>query len=482
MRATVVFFVFTAALIALAPVVPAQPLEPASCFAYGGVIVEVRGSDFPAQPTVTFGGTPAEVVSATAERIRVVAPPRPPVPGMSSERVTVVVSGGVVPRTYPEAFTYVASTVGPEGAVTAFTFDPAAPATQTVVTPEGTAQLTIPVASRAMTVPGLVAGLVQVGAAPATLETDEIAAGTPIVGAADFSVHFFEDPGAARPDTPGASVYAPITDWSYDPGGAGPQMTLALDATGTLSAGEVRAGTTLWAARTTVDPVTRIATFDGPPFTRYQSTVLRSEVVDGLPASDAAPAGAVLVRFFETGAFSLRTGALPPPSVAAGVRIDTEPGTLSAPASGGTVVPLTALAGGLAWVDRVELRTMDGAVQASADSANFAAPAGTTESALSFTLPPTGCDGVLDVVVFLAAAPDTPFVTLQRVLQTTGAGTPCGAAGGGCPAGTTRDLGGDAARTLIISLVAGVLARWALRRRQPASHTPSVASTANTAP
>ncbi len=271
------------------------------------------------------------------------------------------------------------------------------------------------------------------------------AAGDLIPNASDFSFYLYEPISGAKQNTqvgdpalggatagdgsgnPLFTIPAPIDEnGNVIVDGAGNPVSspaiLSFPVNGIFTNGQVDDGISIWGVQTTFDYVTMQTTVSQPKLVAYQSMLLRNEVSPNITdASDpaASPTTVDQARLYSLNGFSLRTGAILPTEVIEIIRLATESGTANGDAAGGTALKIVSPLGGLAYVDRVVLAGTSKAVGGTVNAADLISLPGVNENVLEFLTPASTDAGIVDVIIYLKSAPNTPAVTLKRVFEYT---------------------------------------------------------------
>jgi hypothetical protein len=415
-------------------------IAPNSAWLFGGLVAEISGRDFSTNAQVFFGESEAEVlaVSGNSETLWVVVPPLVTDVTTASITVDVLVRDLERDSRLLQGFTYVQRALEDNLVVNAFFFDPGADFNATMQLGAGQeAALSIPVADRGLTVPGIVGGLFRAGNNPISLGTSAVGGVPPVSSYTEFDIHLYEDITESLPLRPSAPALREITDWSYP--ALEEENRIAVEVplpSVNLQTNDVQKGLTIWRPRTFLDYRTLTSTYDAFPFVVYETTILGS---DTDPNAVTAPAGSDLlsirVRLNGTGAAALRRNTVPPPDVAQSITVDNASAT-SGDRAGGASLRLIAPLGGLAWVDRVEFQAIDGTVVAVATPADFQSAPGLTGLELRLTVPAAQCTGPVNLAIYLKARPQISFAVLPQAFTYTGDGPDCSSDGtpGGCAA------------------------------------------------
>lgn len=258
----------------------------------------------------------------------------------------------------------------------------------------------------------------------------------------DFAVHLYAAVQVEKNTPPAGSAVFDVTggaglidfDRPIDANGnpvGGSSMLLTFPINGAISDtgltfGDVGDGLTVWGSASTFDYATNEATLSDPLLVEYQSQILNEEVDPArTPASDPAAEPNLIreARLYTLNGFSVRTSAIIPEEVAAGVRLATPSGTAndntpSGPTDGGTDLRIVSPLGGLGFVDRVEFvpanKALGGVVT------TFTTPEGTNEFELRLQSPAATDNGIVDVVLYMKADPTVEAVRLERAYEYVG--------------------------------------------------------------
>lgn len=380
----------------------------------------------------------------------------------TSVNVDLTIGRGTDTVTLPNAFRYKRHEVKEGVRSTAFIVENPKEETTIAMTLDGTAENTTSVTLPARKTPAGVSRLFGIArnadAIPKTkINTDTlgslgtgyisiltangvIPAGLSIDNAYDFSLHLYTD-NEVKINTPpaGSASYFSLgglldfdrpvdADGNPNPDTAAITVQLPLNQTG-LNYGDLRTGLTLWGVGTAFDYVTGETTILKPPSVAYQSELLNNEVVPGLTFNtpDANQPNAMIARLYSLNGFSLRSGANFTTEMQEGVKLFRRSGanwvgygTAIGDLNGGLELKIVSPMGGIAWVDRIELRSVEKcAVVATATESDFLTTPGSDEYNLVFRTPESSDVGITDMAIFLKSDPTMPAVTLERVFQYT---------------------------------------------------------------
>lgn len=453
---------------------PVTGASPDSAWAFGGIAALLTGRDFTAAPEVFFGGEAASVLAVDPQGawIAVAVPPYPVPAGLDAITVDVVVREEGEDSILLAGFTYVQRAEEDGLLVNAFHFDASEGFDGAVELANGAmAGLAIPPPLAGPEGAGRIAGLFRSGNNRAALGTAAIPAGQTIAGVPEFDLHLYETMPGPLPQVPGDSLLREITDWRYDPEDEANRIRASIPLQNSaLTLGFVRQGLTVWLGRNSLDPDTLAVGFELAPYIVYQTGLLAEAVQP--PASDPLPSAtqvtAIALAINGTGGVSLRRNALPPPDVAEAIVVD--PAAASAPNSGGGVIRLLAPLGGLAWIDRIELRDRTGATLASILPGAFTTPPGLTGRALEAAAPGVSCSGPVTVAVFHRARPQVSLRVLPEGFTYLGDGAPCSPeAPAGCgTAGAGQAPPPSSGNAATLGLLSAALVLMAAARRRSA--------------
>jgi len=447
---------FTADFIVIPPC-PTGPqitgISPANAWLFGGVVARISGTCIPANAIITIGGQTVGGFRRFSDgsSIDVVIPPSTNTDtNLATIPVDVTVSDGVNPASeLPNGFTYKRYETKDSVNTTAFILpDPSAANTVEVAldaTLNDKATLQIPalqVPAGVTTVFGIArdafneitsdkANTPSIGA----LGTDNIAAGNPVNGVPDFSLHLYAGSESAKANTPSVGAgtltsasglinFGPPIDANGNPTGSTPLLlSFPLAADAPITYGDVKNSLSLWGVETSYDYITDTTTVTQPENTAYQSELLNNEVeqnlIPGSTSDSAKPNMVANARIYSLNGFSLRKGAVLPSDVASQIHLATASGTASGALAGGTPLRIISPGGGLAHIDRVVFTQAVAAkaVGGTVTQASLITVPGTTENEVQFNTPASSQAGIANIVIYGKADPNTPIVQLDRVFE-----------------------------------------------------------------
>ena len=425
---------------------------------FGGVVRTLTGTGFENGMMVTIGGVAVTGFRASSDgtKIDVVIPAYAGTSLAATVEVDIVAGEGADAATVPGGLRYKRHQQKDGVNTTAFILSNPNTENTVPVTLDGSAGDTTPLVLPNLQVPAGVTsvfgiarnsqaqvaevkqnteviGALGTGLITALTETGEIPAGNAIDNAYDFSLHLYAQTEVAKNTPPaGSAAYSNasgLVDFERPvdangnpiPGASAAKITLPLDGTN-LTYGDVRKGLTIWGVGTAFDYVTERTTITNPETVAYQSELLVTEVDPAItngttPPDAASPDLMVQARLYSLNGFSLRTGALLPAEVVEGIRLSNASGTIATSTDKPVAVKIISPLGGIAWVDRVEFRTV--AKKTVASVKTFTTTPGSTELELAFNTPKVakGDAGIMDLVVFLKSDTTVPAVTLERAVE-----------------------------------------------------------------
>jgi hypothetical protein len=255
------------------------------------------------------------------------------------------------------------------------------------------------------------------------LYAPEAAKNTPPAGSAAFGSALTAD-GSPLFDVPGPAVDA---NGNVGVRAAGALITLPVG--GAFTYAEADDGLAMWGQASEYDYATNeLLNLPLPVEVAYQSQLLKNELdpdmvldANGNATNVGAPVNIDKARLYSLNGFSLRKGSLLPSEVADLIRVATASGVAKGDVAGGTTVKISSPLGGLAYVDRVVLKSAAKAINLTAKPSSLL---GVTETAMEFKTPKASEPGIVDLVIYLKSAPNTPAVTLERVFEYTRASQP----------------------------------------------------------
>lgn len=414
-----------------------KSVSPNSAWLFGGIISEIRGSNFAAGCTVKIGDQAAVVTSrktdpTTKDSILTVAVPPLDQSGVEAEyRVAVEVRNpaGTSARSeddvdvLPNGFTYIRYDVSSDIPTTSFIFSASAQEYNTFVHLIGTqtAKLKLPVVPQ--TGYATFFGLVRAAKEPEDLHTDLVDSTLDPTGDTDgkiplvwtFDLHIYGTTGAVPTQTtPGTPIYSELTkSWVYNRQGTPAVLEIPVNDTAILPT-DVESGLRTFSIQydfnyAATKPELQVPVLPNPVEVTYQSTVLKNEMTFsstpsamGLQSYDK-----FAVRLYSLGAISLERGALPmPKKVLDGIKVDT---VATGSLSGGSAVRLLSAEGGLAWIDKVVFGEA-----ANGANAVLSTAVGTSEFVFDVLSPPYDKSGAASVSIYLKSNPNEPIKTISN--------------------------------------------------------------------
>ncbi|HPO17181.1 MAG TPA: hypothetical protein PLI09_27345 [Candidatus Hydrogenedentes bacterium] len=433
----------------------------AEAWIFGGVVRKITGTGLTNDTPIFVDGVQIQGFRAAADytSIDIVIPPYAGSSLAATVAVDITAGVGSEAFTLPNALTYKRHELKDGVNTTAFIV--ANPMVETTVamtldgTEGSTTSVVLPalnpptgvnrvfgIARNAVAMPETKANTESIGALgtgyiSSLVAAGDIPAGSSINNAYDFSLHLYAE-SEVKANTPpaGSGSYATASglldfgrpvdpDGNPDPAAASAVVTLPLDASA-LTYADVRKGLTMWGVGTAFDYVTETTTVLNPPTVAYQSELENDEVNPALTTAtpDTGHPDTMIARLYTLNGFSLRSGALLTEEMQEGVKLFRKSGdnwfgfgTANGDIDGGTELKVVSPMGGIAWVDRIEFRSVAKATVATAKAANFTTVPGSDEYNLVLKTPKASAAGITDMVIFLKADPNTAAVTLERAFE-----------------------------------------------------------------
>lgn len=433
----------------------------AEAWIFGGVVRKITGTGLTNDTPIFVDGVQVQGFRAAVDytSVDIVIPPYAGASLAATVAVDLTAGTGSEAFTLPNALTYKRHELKSGVNTTAFIVDNPMAETTVAMTLDGTEGYTTPVvlpalnppagvnrvfgiARNAAVVPKTKANTEPIGALgtgyiSTLVAAGDIPAGDSIDNAYDFSLHLYAE-SEVKANTPpaGSGSYATASglidfgrpmdpDGNPDPAASAAVVTLPLDATA-LTYADVRKGLTVWGVGTAFDYVTETTTILNPPTVDYQSELENDEVDPVLTTAtpDTGHPDTMIARLYTLNGFSLRSGALLTEEMQEGVKLFRKSGdnwfgfgTANGDIAGGTNLKIVSPMGGIAWVDRIEFRSVAKATVATANAANFVTVPGSDEYNLELKTPKANAAGITDMVIFLKADPATAAVTLERAFE-----------------------------------------------------------------
>ncbi len=432
-------------------------ITPSEAWLFGGVTARIEGVKFTPTTTFSIGGQTARAVNLSPDgaSVEVLVPPLDDRSANATVLAAVTARDGAVSAPTPVSFRYRRHVTDASGRnLTAFILpNPAAQNTVRLTAGGGSLEKVVltlpPLASAKAPLYGL--GLTRkiaasVKAADPSIPSGQLAsaliggaaAGVPVEGSHDFSIHLYAEPDAAAtipPPGAGGNYYDEVTadllqfprvtDAAGAPAGPALQAALSLADTA-LTYADARSGLALWGISSSLNYVSAAETCAQPLDVTFQSQLLADELSPAMtpetPAAQAPESAAA--RLYGGNAFSLRRGAVLPAEAAAAVTLVRVDGasavTGKGTRKGGNVLTLFSPQGGLGYVDRVELRDSDAAEDGAggvADASLFIGEPGDREHYFEFRTPKSKKTGIVDLVVYLKSSPTVPAAVIPRAFE-----------------------------------------------------------------
>lgn len=386
-----------------------ESVEPNTVWVFGGVVARINGLNLDTVTSITFAGMPADVIAQTITFVDVIVPEyHAPFSGPSiNVPVTVTSPNGeaTLPAPAENAFTYVHYQLIGDTITTAFKMTDEDPTKPIALDTGGSfdltkATLTLPLADMSTPPMSSVYVLVRATQDPAAVgTTTENVPGTPVAGAWDFSIHVYDPLVTNTGAAPGEAVH-PEVHLAFERGAGGDSAKLMMpveNVSPRLTSDDIENIVSAWAVETDdydygLNPENE--TVSMPPVVAYESSVLAGEFAPPRDPEGESAVESVTVRLYDLGSFTLRKNS------ADMILMNIRPGGLTVtpnigPASGSTQVVITAVEGGLGYIDRVMFGNKE--------VRRILTPPGTDEYTLEVVPPTSLCPGVVDISVFLGS-------------------------------------------------------------------------------
>ena len=386
-----------------------ESVEPNTVWVFGGVVARINGLNLDTTTSVIFAGMPAHVIAQTVTSVDVIVPEyHTPFSGPSiNVPVTVTSPNGeaTLPASAGNAFTYVHYQLIGDTITTAFKVTDEDPTQPIALDISGgfdlsKASLALPLADASTSPMSSVYVLVRATRDPAVVGTTaENVPGTPVAGAWDFSIHVYDPVVTNTEAAPGDAVH-PEVHLAFERGAGRDSAKLMMpveNVSPRLTSNDIENIVSAWAVETDdydygLNPEKE--TVSAPLVVAYESSVLEGEFAPPRDPEGESAVESVTVRLYDLGSFTLRKNS------ADMILVSIPPGGLTAtpnigPTSGGTQVVITAVEGGLGYIDRVMFGNKE--VQ------RILTPPGTDEYTLEVVPPISLYPGVVDISVYLGS-------------------------------------------------------------------------------
>jgi hypothetical protein len=388
-----------------------ESVEPNTVWVFGGVVARINGQDLGTATSVTFAGVSAHVIAQTVTSVDVIVPEYHTPFSEPSINVPVTVTSpngeATLPASAENAFTYVHYQLMGDTITTAFKVTDEDPTKPIALDAGGSfdltkATLTLPLADMSTPLMSSVYVLVRATQDPAAVgTTTENVPGTPVAGAWDFSVHVYDPVVTNNEAAPGEAVH-PEVHLAFERGAGRDSATLMMPVESVsprLTSNDIESIVSAWAVETDdydygLNPENE--TVSAPLVVVYESSVLEGEFAPPRDSEGESTIESVTVRLYDLGSFTLRKNS------ADMILMNIRPSDLTVtpnigPTSGGTQVVITAVEGGLGYIDRVTFGNKE--VQ------RILTPPGTDEYTLEVVPPTSFYPGVVNISVYLGSDP-----------------------------------------------------------------------------
>ena len=386
-----------------------ESVEPNTVWVFGGAVARVNGQDLDTVTSVTFAGMPAEVIAQTAASVDVIVPEYQTPFSEPSINVPVTVTSpngeATLPASAENAFTYVHYQLIGDTITTAFKATDEEPAQPIALDISGSfdlskASLALPLADASTSPMSSAYVLVRATQDPAAVGTTaENVPGTPVAGAWDFSIHVYDPLVTDTEAAPGEAVH-PEVHLAFERGAGRDSAKLMMpveNASPRLTSNDIANIVSAWAVETDdydygLNPENE--TVSAPLVVAYESSVLEGEFAPPRDLQGESAVESVTVRLYDLGSFTLRKNS------ADMILMSIRPSDLTVtpnigPTWGGTVVVITAVEGGLGYIDRVMFGNRE--------VRRIQTPPGTDEYRLEVVSPTSLCPGFADISIYLGS-------------------------------------------------------------------------------